>query len=237
VYKSGMRTLALLLLLPAVALAADERPRDELGTLLGVGVRSRPDYDGASKQVLQPFPMVRYYGPILFARTTQGILEGGARAALGHGLVAGAQLAYEEGNDRTGLDPGASAGVHLEWDTKAGPAPVNLLVRTRFHLDSDRGAQTDLRGTVGVYGGHGLLVGVYAQATWASDEWVRSYYTAGDGGLLFTAFGTEAAYELSRAWLLFGSLQLRRLQGDAAKSPITEERTNYFASLAIAYRF
>jgi len=226
-----------LLLLPAAALAADERPQDELGTLLGLGVRSRPDYDGASKQVLQPFPMVRYYGPVLFARTTQGVLEGGARAELARGFFAGAQLAYEEGNDRTGLDPGASAGIHLEWDTKAGPAPVNLLARTRFHLDSDRGAQTDLRGTVGVYGRHGLLVGVYAQATWASDEWVRSYYTTGDGGLLFTALGAEGAYDLSRKWVLFASVQLRRLQGDAATSPITEERTNYFASLALAYRF
>jgi outer membrane scaffolding protein for murein synthesis (MipA/OmpV family) len=30
---------------------------------------------------------------------------------------------------------------------------------------------------------------------------------------------------------------LRRLHGDAATSPITEEKTNYFASAGVAYRF
>src|SRR5512134_611589 len=154
------RFLVVLLFLPAAALASD------LGTLLGAGVRLRPEYDGASKDELQPIPVVRYYGRTLFARTTQGILEGGARAELVKGLFAGVQLAFEEGNDRTDLDPGASYGVHLEWDTSVGPAPLSLLTRTRFHFDSDNGSQTDLRATVGVYGSERLLVALFGQATW-----------------------------------------------------------------------
>jgi hypothetical protein len=145
-----MRFLAILLFLPAAASAFDP------GTYLGAGVRSRPEYDGASEQKLQLIPLVRYYGPILFARTTQGVLEGGARAELVKGLFAGVQLAYEEENDRTGLDPGTSYGVHMEWDTHIGPAPINLLARTRFHFDSDNGGQTDLRASVGVYGSERL---------------------------------------------------------------------------------
>lgn len=222
----------LVLLFPTVVLA-----QDPLGTLLGAGVRSRPEYDGSKKQELEPIPVVRYYGPILFARTTQGILEGGARLEVARGLFAGAQLAYEGGNDRTDVDPGASVGVHLEWDTKVGPAPLNLLGRVRYHLDSDLGTQADLRATVGVYGGHGALVAVYYQATWGSDEWVRSYYTAGGGGLLFSALGVEGAYDLSKHWVFLGSLHGRRLHGDAATSPITETKTNYYASAGIAYRF
>jgi outer membrane scaffolding protein for murein synthesis (MipA/OmpV family) len=225
------RFLALLLYLPAAALAFDP------GTFLGAGVRSRPEYDGASEQELQPIPLVRYYGRTLFARTTQGILEGGARAELTKGLAAGVQLAFEEGNDRTDLDPGGSYGVHMEWDTHIGPAPVNLLGRARFHFDSDNGSQTDLRATVGVYGSERLLVALFGQATWASDDWVRSYYGAGGGGLLFTALGVEGGYELGRHWLLLASAHARRLQEDAASSPITEERTNYFASIGLAYRF
>jgi outer membrane protein len=226
-----MRFLAILLLLPASASAFDP------GTYLGAGVRSRPEYDGASDQKLQLIPLVRYYGPILFARTTQGVLEGGARAELVKGLFAGVQLAYEEENDRTGLDPGASYGVHMEWDTHIGPAPINLLARTRFHFDSDNGSQTDLRASVGVYGSERLGVGVFGQATWGSSDWVRSYYGAGDSGLLFTALGVEGIYELGRHWLLIASAHARFLQGDAASSPITEERTNYFASVGVAYRF
>ena len=224
-------SLIALLILPAAALAQDP------GTLLGLGIRSRPDYDGASKQELEPIPIVRYYGPTLFARTTQGILEGGARKEFFPGLAAGVQLAYEGGNDRTGVDPGASAGLHLEWDTRIGPAPLNILLRTRHHLDSDLGSQADLRSTIGVYGRGGLLAGVFVQATWASDEWLRSYYGAGDGGLLFTSFGIEGAYDVARRWVAVASLSLRRLQGDAASSPITEEKTNYYASAGVAYRF
>jgi outer membrane scaffolding protein for murein synthesis (MipA/OmpV family) len=225
-----MRLLALLLILPAAVFADDN-------TLLGLGVRSRPDYDGARKQELEPIPVVRYYGQVWFARTTQGILEAGARKELLPGLVAGAQVAYEGGNDRTDVDPGASFGLHLEWDTKVGPAPVNILGRTRHHFDTDLGTQTDLRATVGVYGGHGALVGVYGQATWATDKWVSSYYGTGDGGLLYTALGVEGAYDLSRHWVLVASVHQRRLHGDAATSPITERKTNYFASAGLAYRF
>jgi outer membrane scaffolding protein for murein synthesis (MipA/OmpV family) len=233
-----MRILSVLLLLgfSAVVLAQDA-PRDELGTLLGLGLRSLPEYDGSSKQELELIPVVRYYGRTLFARTTQGTLEAGARWQFVRGLHAGVQLAYVGGNDRTDVDPGAALGVHLEWDTAVGRAPVNVLLRAGKHLDGDLSAQTDLRGTVGIYGSHGLLVGLFAQATWATDDWVRSYYTAGDGGLLYTAYGVEGAYNVSRQWVVLASTHLRRLHGDAASSPITEEKTNYYLSLGLAYRF
>jgi outer membrane scaffolding protein for murein synthesis (MipA/OmpV family) len=234
-----MRPLALaaLLLVPAAALAAEPPPQEDLGTLLGLGVRSRPDYDGASKQELEPIPVIRYYGRTLFARTTQGILEGGVRKEFLTGLAAGVQLAYEGGNDRTDVDPGASIGAHLEWDTKVGPAPLNLLFRYRHHLDSDLGSQADLRAAVGVYGSSKLKAWVFGQATWATSEWVRAYYTTGDGGLLFSAYGVEGAYDLNRNWVALASVSLRRLHGDAASSPITEDKTNYYASAGVAYRF
>lgn len=232
-----MRVYLIVLLAFSSAALAQDAPQDELGTLLGLGVRSLPEYDGSSNQELQLIPVVRYYGRTLFARTTQGILEGGARFALARGLDAGVQLAYEAGNDRTDVDPGASIGVHLEWDTKVGPAPVNVLGRVRHHLDSDLGTQFDLRAAVGVYGSGALKAWVFGQATWATDEWVRSYYTTGDGGLLFTAAGVEGAYDLSRHWVALASVSLRRLHGDAATSPITEDKTNYYASAGVAYRF
>jgi outer membrane scaffolding protein for murein synthesis (MipA/OmpV family) len=229
--RLSIRWLVVVLLLPAAALAQDP------GAFLGAGVRSLPEYDGSSKQEVDLIPIVRWYGQTWFARTSQGILEGGARKELARGLVAGAQIAYESGNERTDLDWGASYGLHLEWDTKIGPVPFTLLARTRHHFDSDRGAQTDLRATVGVYGSHGFLVGVFGQATWATHEWVRSYYTAGDGGLLHTDLGIEGGYTLSRQWLAVGSLSSRWLHGDAATSPITERKRNTYASGGLAYRF
>jgi len=232
------RWIAVLVLLPAVALAQqDSPPQDDLGTLLGIGVRSRPDYDGASKQEVEPIPVIRYYGQTLFARTTQGILEGGARREFLPGFAAGVQLAYEDGNDRTDLDAGASFGLHAELDTKIGPAPLNVLGRVRYHLDQDTGIHYDLRAGVGVYASTALKAWVFGQATWATDDWIRAYYTAGDGGLMFTQFGVEGAYAISRHWVALASMSLRRLHGDAASSPITEETLNHYASAGVAYRF
>jgi outer membrane scaffolding protein for murein synthesis (MipA/OmpV family) len=226
------RRLCLLLALPGLAAA-----QDDPGAFLGAGVRSLPEYDGSSQQEVDVIPIVRWYGETFFARTSQGILEGGARKELLPGLVAGAQIAYEAGNERTDLDWGASYGLHLEWDTKVGPAPVTLLARTRYDFDTDQGAQTDLRATVGVYGSHGFLAGVFGQATWATSEWVRSYYGAGDGGLLHTNLGIEGGYTISRQWLAVASLSSRWLHGDAATSPITERKRNTYASAGLAYRF
>jgi outer membrane scaffolding protein for murein synthesis (MipA/OmpV family) len=238
---------ALVAFLPAAALAQIILPEQEV--LLGAGVRTRPAYDGSADQRLDLIPLVRYYGRPWFARTTQGILEGGARWPLAKGLDAGIQLAYEEGRKTSesdllerlnveDLDPTASLGAHLEWDTKLGPAPVSLLGRWRQSLDSDRGAQADLRFNVGVYGSRGIILALYAQATWANGESIRSFYQVDAGsGLMHTTLGALGSYDLSRHWLLFGGLQFRRLHGDAAASPLVEEKSSYYANAGVAYRF
>jgi outer membrane scaffolding protein for murein synthesis (MipA/OmpV family) len=220
------------LLAPLAAAAQPAAPEDYV--LLGAGVRARPQYDGADSQRADVVPVVRYYGRPLFARTTQGILEGGARVRLARGWDAGAQLAYEAG--REGLDWRISAGLHIETDQAIGPMPLNLLARTRHALDSDRGMQADLRLTAGVYASGPLQAGVFTQATWASRTYVSTFYTSGSGGLLFTSLGALGSYDIARHWMAVASVELRRVQGDAARSPITETRDNYYASLGLAYR-
>ncbi len=221
-----MKWFSCFLFLPLAVVAQEPNP-----TLLGAGVRSRPDYDGARKQTADLIPVIRYYGSTLFARTTQGVLEGGARLRLREGLHAGAQLAYE-GERLTG----ASAGAHVEWDTKLGPAPLTLLGRWRQHLDGDYGAQSDLRATLGVYASGPVLAGLFAQGTWATRKSMQAAYGTGDGGLLFASAGVLGSYELSRKWQLVGSLEGRRLADDPAASPLVGRRSNYYASAGLAFR-
>ncbi len=223
--------MRLLLLLVAVLPFAAQGEE----TLLGAGVRNRPVFDGSGDQTTDLIPVVRYYGERLFARTTQGILEGGARVALREGLAAGVQLAYEQG-PRDG-DPGASLGAHLEWDTRFGPAPLNLLFRLRQHANSDRGANADARATVGVFERAGLRAGVFGQATWASEKHMREYYGVGDAGLLFTSVGLLGSYDLSRRWLAVASAELRRLGDEPAGSAFVADRTGHYLSAGLAYRF
>jgi len=219
----------LLLLVPAISFS------EESPILLGAGTRARPDYDGSASRIADLIPVVRYYRGPWFARTTQGILEGGARLSLGRGLDAGAQLAYEQGprDDH----PGASLGAHLEWDTKAGPVPLTLLGRVRQHLKSERGVQADARATAGAYSRGGIVAGVFAQATFASSKFTQAYYGVREPGLLYTSLGALGSYDFSRHWVGVGSVEVRRLASDLAGSAFVRRRSGWYASAGLAYRF
>jgi len=223
-----MRTLLLLLALgPAISLAQETN-------FIGASVRTRPEFDGSSERKIDIIPNLRFYDGPWLARTTQGMLEAGARVQLG-AFHAGAQVAYEQG-PRDG-DPGASVGAHLEWDGALGPMPVDALLRVRQHLDSDHGAQVDLRSNAGFYKGHGFTAGGYVQATWGNEKYFESYYGVRDSGLVFTSLGLWGGYDLTERWLLVANLEGRRLTDEAIKSPFVSRRTGTYAYTGVAYRF
>ncbi len=244
-----MRSLILLVILGLALPAAAE---SQYANIAGAGLRSRPAYDGSKSQRLDVVPILDWSRGALFARTVQGVLEAGARVDVGAGWKLGAQLAYEEGrkasessflrnNGFGDVDPGISVGAHAEWDGKIGPAPVLVVARWRQQADSDRGAQADLRGTVGVYENGPLGVALFAQSTWATRKAMRTYYGAPgfdpSGGLLDVSAGALASYDLGARWALFGSVEARRLQGDAARSPLAETRSNVVGVAGLGYRF
>lgn len=256
---AGIRSAALAvgLIVPFVAFAELSEE-----SLLGPGLRTRPAYDGSDSQRVELVPVIRYYGESWFVRSTQGVLEGGARLKLSPGLHAGAQFAYEPGRNAResdflerhrvpNVDRGASVGAHLEWDHKFGPMPVALLARARRNVDSDRGAQVDLRLSAGVFQKGRVAAGVFTQAIWANAKSARSFYGITPPQSVSTGLpaydpgsGWQAAsagllwsVDLSREWVIVGNLEARRLQGDARRSPIVERATNYYASAGLAYRF
>ena len=242
-----MRYVALILG-TLVTLIADAQPVAENPILLGAAMRTRPAYDGAGSQRGDFVPVLRYYGRPWFARTTQGMLEGGVRSELAPEFYAGAQLVYEAGRKQSesaflasrnvpDLDAGVSAGLHLEWDRRLGPVPVTFLIRARQHLDRDRGGQADLRVTAGVFSRGGFLAAIFGQATWGSENAVRSQYGPPNSGLLFTSVGLLTSYDLSRHWLLVGGVELRQVRDEAASSALAERSSNYYANAGIAYRF
>jgi outer membrane scaffolding protein for murein synthesis (MipA/OmpV family) len=232
--------------------AAAQTPAPAYSNLIGPALRSRPAYTGSKSQHADVVPILDYDYGRLFARTVQGVLEGGAHTQVGSGFTIGAQLAYEEGRkasessflrDRnvTDIGIGVSYGVHAEWDTKLGPAPVLLLVRVRQQARSERGAQADLRAIVGVYKSGPFEAGIYGQATWADRKSTRTYYGQPgfdpSGGLLFASAGLLGSYDIDQRWALIGSVECDRLQGDAARSPLAERKSSYYAVAGIAYRF
>jgi outer membrane scaffolding protein for murein synthesis (MipA/OmpV family) len=231
-------------------------------SMVGPGLRSRPAYDGATTQRQELVPVIRYFGQPWFARSTQGVLEAGVRTELLPELHAGVQLAYEPGRQASEADflqshhvadiaRGASYGAQLEWDHQFGPMPVTLLARARKHSDSALGAQADLRLSAGVFQSGRLAAGVFTQATWADAASTASFYGINPGsaavtglpvfaprrGWLFGSVGLLGSLELSPKWVIVGSLEARRLRGDAAHSPLVQRASNHYVSTGLAYRF
>lgn len=229
---------------------------------VGLGARVRPAYEGADSRRGDAIPYLRLYGEHLFARTTQGILEGGVRSKPAGGVVFGAQLAYEEGrltdesaflkeHNFENIDASASVGLHAEVDWTIGLMPLNALARYRHNADPDLGVQVDLRLTAGIFSRWGVDAGVYGQLTWSDEKATQNYfgltpqqssrtglpaYSAG-AGLRNVAFGILGTVDLSKHWLVLWGLNARRLESDARNSPIVQESTNWFVNGGIAYRF
>lgn len=231
-------------------------------SLVGPGLRSRPAYDGSSSGRTELVPVVRYLGPRWFVRSTQGVLEAGGRTEFAPGLYGGAQLAYEPGRQASesgfleshtvaDIRRGASLGLQMEVDRKFGPVPVTLLGRVRKNLRSELGTQLDLRLSAGVFRSGGFSAGVFGQAIWADAKATRAYYgispqqstTSGlpgfqpGSGWLDTSAGLLWSVDLAPKWVVVGSVERRRLSGDAARSPLAERRSNSYISAGAAYRF
>jgi MipA family protein len=235
--------LALLGSILSQVCAAQDRP-----TIIGAALRSRPAYDGSSSQVTDVIPQLRYYGSLWFARTTQGILEGGIRNELAPDFWAGAQIAYEAGRKKSeapfletlgepDIKTSASLGLHVEWDRRFGRMPVNFLIRARQNFDTDFGGQADLRINLGVFQRWGLEGAVFGQATWGTANALHSRYDASHSGLVFMSAGFLAGYDVTRHWLIVGSFEARKLYDQAADSVLVERATNHYVSAGLAYRF
>jgi len=244
-----------------VSTAGLAQTNEEDPTLIGAGLRVRPAYEGADARRVDLIPVLRIYRGPWFARTTQGMLEGGGRISLARGLVLGGQLAYEGGRvaDESAflksfrvpdLDPSLSVGVHIEYDVKVGNAPLTALGRIRQHLDSDRGAEADFRVTMGVLDKSGFNAAAFAQLTLSDGSEMRGYYgvspslAASSGlavyqpgaGARHVAVGVQGSYDLGRRLFLVGSVEQRRMIGEAASSPLVRDKNNAYLSVGIAYK-
>jgi outer membrane scaffolding protein for murein synthesis (MipA/OmpV family) len=66
---------------------------------------------------------------------------------------------------------------------------------------------------------------------------MQEYYGVSDAGLLLTSAGLLGSYDLARRWVAVASAELRRLASEPARSAFVQDRTNYYLSAGLAYRF
>jgi len=256
-----LSSICFLLLSPiSLAFAADTSSP----TLIGASVRIGPEYDGSRSTAIGLTPVLMYSKDHWFARTTEGVLEAGAKAKLFGNFYYGIQAAYEEGRDSNNadflqmhhvesIDSSLSLGGFIQYQNIIKSVPVDILVRYRKDVDSSRGDQVDLRFTAGIYRSKDekLNAEIFVQSTWANDKAIQSYYGINNdeafatklsafhpsGGNLYNEFGFWCSYNLSSHWMLMGYIERHQLEGDARNSPLTEVSHNNYFSFGAAYQY
>lgn len=241
----------------ALPLAAEEQHH-----LFGLALQSDAAYLGATKREAFLIPLVNWQTGKLFARSTRGIGEAGVRWQLDSGFSFGSQVALELGRDShdsallqqlnmPDIAHGASLGVHVEYATTIGPAPLSTLIRLRQRSGAERGALADIRLELGVFGNDRLGLQTYLQGTWANQRAFMSDFGiepanaangniaaySPDAGFRDLVVGLAGKIDLNRKWMVVSAIERRQLRGDAASSPIAEQDTGNILTLGTLYRF
>lgn len=220
--------------------------------VLGVGGMYEPTFEGAKGHEWSALP----YFSVTYD-DTYSIGVGGLSARLYNGEVLGltAKIGYDFGRAEdddphlAGLGDikgGASLGFGVDYE--AGPLDLYAELERSFG-DGD--------GVVGTFGAEisrpvgQFLLGADLSATWVDENHMQSYFgvTAGqsassglpayEAGAGFKSVDLElsAAYMLSDTWMLQGQVEIGRLIGEAADSPIVQDNTQTSAGIFVAYKF
>jgi outer membrane scaffolding protein for murein synthesis (MipA/OmpV family) len=87
--------------------------------------------------------------------------------------------------------------------------------------------------------------------TWASDDYMESFFgidakqSANSGhkkykaesGIKDVNISMTAGYPLTNRWRLGGKIEYKRLVGDAADSPIIDDKNQFLAGFGLSYHF
>ncbi|WP_082766176.1 MipA/OmpV family protein [Paramesorhizobium deserti] len=228
-------------------------PKRNWSLILGAGAMYKPEYEGGEDFKVSPIPFVKFtYGEWLEIDP-----KGVTVTALKHnGFSLSGTVGYESGRDEDDgdrlrglgdIDLAATVGVKAAY--ALGPVELSAAVEQTIS------GSESLIGTFGIeYSApvtEKLILGAKAEAIVANDKHMEAYFgvnstqSAASGlpeykpkaGLKRVNVSASATYLLDEHWLVRGQAGLGILTGDAADSPIVEEKLQPSVSLGIGYKF
>jgi outer membrane protein len=230
-----------------------EKPQKNWSLIVGAGAIYEPEYEGSDKLEVSPVPFVVFtYGEWLEI-DPRGITI----TALEHdGFALAATIGYEGGRDQDDADRLNGLGDIDFAATVGAKASYNW---NGFELyasvDQTIDGSESLIGTFGIeYQApvtERLILGAGVEAIVANDKHMEAYFGVNaaqsarsglseyeaEAGLKRVNVSASAIYMLSENWLVRGEAGLGILAGDAADSPIVEEKLQPSASLFVGYKF
>jgi len=263
-----LATTAALLALPFAAIAQQQPaqqqpPKKDWDIRLGAGAMFQPEYEGSDEYEVSPAPllMVNYRDLVFLRGTTLG-----ANAFTWQGprdsdkLQVGPLVRYQFGRDEDDSDDLRGMG-DIDAAVELGGFITYSIGQWSTGLTVFKDVSDAHDGmTVKLSGGHRYSFGpklrlrseVYS--TWADDNYTETYFgvTAAqsarsgmrryqpEGGFKDIGLTLDLDYSLTEHWGLTGRVGYKRLLGDAADSPLVEDRGSadqLMTGLFLSYRF
>jgi MipA family protein len=229
---------ALLALSIAASPAAAQDPGG-VGVTLGLGAEIAPDYFGASG--MGPAPTAAFSVQKFVLPGGFGI---GSESALPTDPGFGPRGAFRFVSSREASGNPELRGLDdIDYAVELGLGLFRITERSRIYGEVRRGLGGH-EGWVAEVGADAILrptdrlvLTAGPRAHWGNDEFVGTYFGvtpaeaarsryatySPDGGLVSLGVELNARYDFQNGWGLHGTLGWRRLQDDAARSPITRE--------------
>jgi outer membrane scaffolding protein for murein synthesis (MipA/OmpV family) len=221
---------------------------------LGAGAEVEPIYEGSKRYQATPSVVLDVrYKDIAFLSDGEGI---GVNLIRGQTYRAGVAVGYDLGRDH-------HAQHRLTGLGNVGVAPEAKLFAEYFLLPfvytvdirKGIGGHDGVIGDLGVYvplpAAKDLYVFTGPSVTFADADYMQAYFGISPaqaarsqfhaftarGGLDRAGWGITAVYKYSQHWWLEAAGAWQYMLGDAARSPIVEDRSEFAAGINLLYRF
>ncbi|WP_341704334.1 MipA/OmpV family protein [Ferrovibrio sp.] len=230
---------------------------------LGAGALYQPDYEGSDDYEVAPLPLVMIsYRDLVFLRGPMLGVNAFTWQGPGPGdkLQAGPLVRYQFGRDAGDNDALRGMGdiddaVELGGFVTYGMGPWSAgLTVFRDVTDSHEGLTAKLSAGHRLPLGPKLMLRSELFTTWADDNYTEAFFgvTAAqaarsglrqyrpEGGIKDVGLSLDLNYSLTEHWGVTGRLGYKRLLGDAADSPLVQDRGSadqFTTGLFVSYRF
>jgi len=240
--------------------AGNDAFSDKWSFIVGGGAVNTPRYPGSHVDFTRGLPVASIsYGRYFFG----GAPGGGGPGGLGAYLVRSEhwQVGLTVGGDFRKPRRESDAPILHGWGNIPGTVRGGMFATYSIEWLSVRGSVTEGGHHEGVIASLGLEAKFHPtprltltfgpEMTWTDEQYARTFFgidaaqsqIAGippyraSAGLNMVGGEAGARYALTRNWSLAGNVRYGRLQGDAANSPVTTDKTQRVLSAFVLYRF
>lgn len=247
---------------PMPGALAQQQDDSSSSLLVGAGVATLPEYEGSDEHRRRALPVIAGHyrsGIGKFSLGGTGLGFGLAWTPVENelfeaGLLTGFSREREE-NDSARLRGMGDIDMTPEFGAfgtyKIGALQLRVAGMSAIGSKGHGGAHVDTSLSRRFVLSDKISLRTHANVTWASDDYMQNMFGVteeqasrsahatyqAESGVKSTGAGVAMSYSIDGNWGLLGTYAYSRLMGDAANSPIVQQRNQHSASVGVTYRW